>query len=405
MVTALPSRIMNYRVSADSPTEELMTLGQIFAEVGDYMSTILDREHLSLSRRCGTMLKKVVGELISRQSIRSVDNLYDMPLVELDNIDLSALTISELQSLYRLWPQRHKERDAEGREHYTFYYEGRIVRELRHRKAANQTEQLKIDYCVATYNNELDNMSFVFSCPVQADEEKIFPDSSKRYSPDELTALISLYRDYRDIMEREILVEYADYALDMLAQDIDTTSMLGFLAEMAELGRKKIIRIPGWINKKLEDTIKQALVAKTGNDVELSFAMLTLQMLNGDTSLIDKARRIINRCYKSAFEADADLGERVEKLHAAVTSCDYVSRFSVRKVAAVWHELVSRVLSSCVGFTSKHMFQLLEIARECEEYADISDELRNRIKQMLEEKAKTDSTESNAYARIASIKF
>ena len=48
----LPSRIMNYRVSSASPTDELLSLGQILSEIGDYAGTILDREHLSLSRRC-----------------------------------------------------------------------------------------------------------------------------------------------------------------------------------------------------------------------------------------------------------------------------------------------------------------------------------------------------------------
>ena len=111
---------------------------------------------------------------------------------------------------------RHKQRLSEGREHLTYYYEGRIVRELQRRKPADKGERLKIDYCVATYSNELDNMSFIFSLPVKLDDDKIYPDSSRRYSPEELAALISRYSGYRDIIEREILVEYVDYALDML---------------------------------------------------------------------------------------------------------------------------------------------------------------------------------------------
>ena len=77
MLTVLPSRVMNYRVSAASPTDELVTLGQILSEVGDYMSAILDRDHLSLSRRCATRLRKVVGELMARKRIESPDDLYD----------------------------------------------------------------------------------------------------------------------------------------------------------------------------------------------------------------------------------------------------------------------------------------------------------------------------------------
>ncbi|MDE6804211.1 MAG: hypothetical protein K2J29_06240, partial [Muribaculaceae bacterium] len=69
---------MNYPVSATAPAEDLLTLGQIFSEIGDYASTVLDREHLSLSKRCSTKLRKVVVELISRRCIQSADDLYNM---------------------------------------------------------------------------------------------------------------------------------------------------------------------------------------------------------------------------------------------------------------------------------------------------------------------------------------
>lgn len=364
MVTALPSRIMNYRVTADSPTDELMTLGQILSEVGDYASTVLDREHLSLSRKCGTRLRKVVGELVSRQSIKSEEDLYDMPHTELSCSELSALSITELHSLYRRWPIRHREREAKGREHVTFYYEGRIVSELLRRNAADKAEQLKIDYCVATYNNELDNMSFVFSRPVRIEGEKINPDNGRSYSPDELTALIRLYSDYRDIMDREMLVEYVDYALDMMERDNDATSSLGLVSEIADLGRRKIFRVPGWVNKKLEDTVKLALRSKTSKDSELALAMLTLQMLTGDNSLTRKGQHIINKCYKSAFKDSADLGCRIENLNIAVMCCDYVSRFNVRKTAALWNELNDKALSLEAELSSKHVFWMLEIAKE-----------------------------------------
>lgn len=207
---------MDYRVSVKSPTDELLTLGQIFSEVGDYASTILDRKHLSLSRRCVTRLNKVVDELVSRQCILSAENLYDMPESEPVSSDLGSLSIDELHCLYRRWPIRHSERRAEGRESMSFYYEGQIAREIKSRKATNKGEQFKIDYCTAMYDNELSNMSYLFSHPVQVDNEKIYPDNERRYTPGELTALICLYKDYRDIVEREILVEYVDYALDWL---------------------------------------------------------------------------------------------------------------------------------------------------------------------------------------------
>lgn len=216
MIAALPSRIMDYDVSAESPSEELITIGQILSEVGDYASTMLDKVHLSFSSRCAAKLDKVLAELTARACVKSSDDLYETD-VEIDaKADLSSMTISELHSLYRGWPQRQEQRRIEGRQHLTFYFEGKIVRELRQRKAATTDEQLKIDYCEATYANELDNLSFIFSCPVDAGGEKIYPEPGKEYSCQELVTLIRRYSTYRDVMERELLVEYVDKGLEVL---------------------------------------------------------------------------------------------------------------------------------------------------------------------------------------------
>lgn len=163
MVASLPSRIMNYNVSSSSPTDELLTLGQIFSEVGDYASTILDHEHLSLSRRCVTRLNKVVDELVSRQTILSAENLYDMPESDPIESDLKSLSIDELHRLYRRWPIRHTKRRENGRESMSFYNEGEIAREIMSWIATTKADRFKIDYCNAMYSNELSNMSYLFS--------------------------------------------------------------------------------------------------------------------------------------------------------------------------------------------------------------------------------------------------
>lgn len=221
---------MNYRVSADSPTDELFTLGQIFSEIGSYADTVLDREHLSFARRCASRLKKVVGELVARHCIQSQDDLYEMPACAVANPDLGKMSVSELHALYRLWPIRRRERMEKGREPFTFYYEGRIVRELLRRKAACKSEQLKIDYCVAAYRNELENMSILLSLPVHADTPTYNPqqttgngkrktDNATHYTQAELKALIKNYSSPRSVIDRELLVEYTD----LLAEIIKTS--------------------------------------------------------------------------------------------------------------------------------------------------------------------------------------
>lgn len=388
---------MNYRVSSDSPSGELMVLGQIYSEVGDYASSILDSSHLSLTRKCANRLKKVAGELLARNCIQSSDDFYAIPDINVGVNDLSVMDIDELYRLYRRWPLRHKNRQNEGREHFTYFYEGRIIRELLQRKATDKGEQLKIDYCAATYNNELDNMSFILSCPIKVDDDKIYPDSSRQYSPEELTALITFYRDYRDVVEREILVEYVDMALDLIENKED----LVLIAELAEIGRKGIIRVPAWVNGKLERTIDNASCAVP----ELSLAMLTLNMQNGDETSVRSAKRFINRCYAKASDESAGLCERIESLHTAVLCCDYVARFSARKSAALWNELACKASQSDCDVAVKHIHMLLEAAKELEVNAAISNDLREALMHKLEQAVESGSVEALACKRIAESRF
>ena len=392
---------MNYRVSAASPTDELVTLGQILSEVGDYMSAILDRDHLSLSRRCATRLRKVVGELMARKRIESPDDLYEMPASAVAGEDPGAMTVSELHAHYRLWPMRHQEREAMGREHLTFCHEGRIVRELLTRKPADRSERLKIDYCLATYGNELENLSFILSLPLKADADNAYPDPGRDYSPEELVSLIRKHSSFRDIIGREILVEYVDIALDLLERDNQqpttenrqrkTDNTLALLTELSELRRRQTIRIPAWVDRKLEEAVNSALASATTGDPGLPLAMLALEMVNGDSSLTDKATAMINRCYKRAFDESAGVGERIASLHTAVMCCDYVTRFSPLEAAACWNHLATLLLtpspltldSSPLTLDSSPL-TLLETARELESFAPISPESKEKLTQLVQ---------------------
>lgn len=156
MIAQLPHRIANYKVSAASPTAELLTLGQIFAEVGDHNASFCDGEHLSVARKCANRLNKVSAELLSRGAISSEDDFYAMPTDNLASANLSELTVDELYKLYRQWPLRHKARKDTDREPDTFFFEGRIVRELQQRTPATKADRLKFDYCILTYRNEIE---------------------------------------------------------------------------------------------------------------------------------------------------------------------------------------------------------------------------------------------------------
>lgn len=127
-----------------------MTLGQIFAQVGDYASSILDAEHLSTARLCAGKLKKVITALESKGTTLTEDDFYVIPEETINAEDLTQMTVDQLYNLYRQWPLRHQQSPQDN--HFT--YEGEILNELLTRHPATRSEQLKIDYCTLTHPTE-----------------------------------------------------------------------------------------------------------------------------------------------------------------------------------------------------------------------------------------------------------
>ena len=198
---ALPYSVTSYAITPSSPTGELLTLGRIYDEVGDYASTILDSAHRTLTRLCRRRSAAVTRELRRRGILtgeatspsplvtQAVPAAHDSDSSTVETIvaqavpsrathgpnasslitmtsDLTQMSISELYHHYLAWPQRHEALIAAGHEPLDFSYEALIIRELQRRTAANPDEQLKKDYCLLTYRNELRNLSYIISLPV-----------------------------------------------------------------------------------------------------------------------------------------------------------------------------------------------------------------------------------------------
>ncbi len=394
---------MNYRVSAASPTDELLTLRHIYSEVGEYASTILDREHLLLAEKCATRFDRVVKQLDKRQGVLSRESKHEEVYAP-----LSELSVGELYELYRSWPMRHREREAQDREHMTFYYEGKIVRELQRRVSADDGEQLKIDYCTITYHNELENLSFIFSLPVgeafqesdRCDELPILS-SGKDYAPSEVLALITLYSSYRDITERELLIEYVDIALDLMVGATDKVEFLALASELVGLGRKSIVAIPTWVTQFLGEAIEMARKDGDVPESELAIPLLTLQLQNGSPKLEREATCIVNRCYRRAISEVVRAEERdvpiVNDLYTAVTCADYVSRFNIRKIGKNWNELTTRLISSMTELSTQSLVRLLMVANEIEDYAKISADNKVTLFSELERRAHLGDIEARCY--------
>ncbi|MDE6669991.1 MAG: hypothetical protein K2K26_09980, partial [Muribaculaceae bacterium] len=194
---------------------------------------------------------------------------------------LHNLTVDQLVMLYSRFPERVEARIAAGREHFTRFFETRLISELSTRTPADSTEQAKIDSCLRSHRAEMTNMAAVLGLPLAPVDSSapspdiLAPDPTRRYTPDELIALLHLYTPCRDLAERERLVEYVDYSLNLLASTSDRQPLANLIAELAELSRRHIVPSPGWLCTLLTDTIADWLTAPTVPDTDMVLPLLT----------------------------------------------------------------------------------------------------------------------------------
>ena len=344
MVTALPPRIMDYRVSASSPTGELLTLGSILEEAGAYASTSSDRSRRAFSRRCDAKMRRVASELRSRNcTAPAADDVCAATAA-----DLRTLSIGDLYRLYRGRTRRQSRRAAEGREPLTCWLESDILAELRSRQAADRDEQLKIDYCAIAHSNELENLSTLLALPLEASDEPLPPVPGRDCTPGELLSIIEQCADFRSVRGREMLVRAADLALDLLGPDFgpeaasDSASAsasaslpasfsadpvrLELLAAIADLRLRRVIAIPAWVDIALERTVTAALRDPHFDQLSLAIPLLTLHLLTGDPAHERHAAHIITRAYRDALRPDLPASLRLRAHRLALSCPDYLPR-------------------------------------------------------------------------------
>lgn len=328
---------MDYRVSASSPTGELLTLGSILEEAGAYASTSSDRSRRAFSRRCDAKFRRVASELRSRNCTAAPDDVCTATAA-----DLRTLSIGDLYRLFRGRTQRQSRRAAEGREPLTCWLESDILAELRRRKAADRDEQLKIDYCAIAHSNELENLSTLLALPLEGSGEPLPPVPGRDSSPGELLSLIEQYADFRSVRARETLVRAADLALDLLGPDFGPDSAsdsatdsvpasfsadparLELLAAIADLRLRRVIAIPEWVDPALERAVAAALRDPHFDQLSLAIPLLTLHLLTGDPAHERHAAHIIRCAYRDALRPDLPATHRLRALRLALSCPDYL---------------------------------------------------------------------------------
>lgn len=334
---------MDYRVSASSPTGELLTLGNILEEAGAYASTSSDRSRRAFSRRCDAKFRRVASELRSRNCTSAADDVCTATAA-----DLRTLSVGDLYRLFRGRTQRQCRRAAEGREPLTCWRESDILAELRSRQAADRDEQLKIDYCTIAHSNELENLSNVLALPAETSGETLPPVPGRDCTTGELLSIIERCAEFRSVRSRETLVRAADLALDLLGPDFGSDSAsapssasasaslpasfsadparLELLAAIADLRLRRVIAIPTWVDTALERTVTAALRHPNFDQLSLAIPLLTLHLLTGDPAHERHAARIINRAYRDALRPDLPAPLRLRAHRLALSCPDYLPR-------------------------------------------------------------------------------
>lgn len=324
-------------MSAASSTEDLMTLGRLLTEVGGFASTVMSRTDIQFAAKCRRKAARIEKELLRRGVVKKFNDIFSVlsensnpgEEVPLYGLRLREMTVSELEQLYRSRSRRIEAKITEGREYFTRYTESRIVEELKTRCPANQSEQLKTDYCLITHRMEMTNMAMVLSIPLghpidlasmrkevnsmkTAFSVEEFPNSVHLHGdiPTKLAEVISIYGNFHTISEREALIEVTDMALDFLhnyrLNDVgykgipidsanqpknrgryhqkakryskDIQLLAGLLAELVELRRKETIKIPAWVGEMLVDAVAAWEKCPAVPDTDMVIPLLTLSL-------------------------------------------------------------------------------------------------------------------------------
>ena len=337
----LTGPIENYTFQASTPTEELEVMCRMLTEVGGYASTFADRAHAALARRCESVQRKVERELIRREGKDAVDNLYATPEGPIDATDLSALSIDQLEQLFRQRPTRIKARLAEGRDISTRHFETSIVNELNRRQSATPLEQLKKDYCLRINRQEQDSLGHLTQAPIGQDSY----DPALCTTPEALAAAIKRLQDPKTVMEREALQQYIDQSIDLL-KTITPRQKGAPLAVTLIVAGWKGQKTATWLKDYLAEALKDWKKHPELPATKMVLPLLTAYQETRDASYRRQAQRIINRSYRAVTSPDAQFiapSDFIDHIYIALKCCEYVTRFSLRKVRAAWDEFCGKV--------------------------------------------------------------
>lgn len=399
-MTALPRSIDEYRINASSPSGDLLTLGHFYAEVGGYCSSVMQPSFLKIADKCRHRFGRIVNRLIDRGVISDESDMYVAPECGYDISRIKDMSVEELGRQFRLCYHLSSSFQYEGREHFTYYRQRRIVDELLSRRASSRSERIVIDSCNVIYANEIENLSFVLRKPVGDIRRGDVLDASETYTEQQIIALLRAYSGYKDVMEREALVECVDLALDMIESSPQPHLLIDLISEVAQLKCRRLLTVPDKMIPMLENAVIKCYRCKDVSRTRLILPMLIVAHEIEDYSWYRKVSRIINPCYRNIIDSNVDISdidEIIQQINVVVKCCEFVRRFNFRKSAPSITSLIHRILSSRYCMTATQIHHLLEAGKEYEEISPEMTELTAKLQNRLDELASQGDIEAKAY--------
>lgn len=404
-MTIFPPTIEKYRITDSTPSRDLLTLGRFYSEAGGYASTILDRPHQAFARKCRTRYEKVIDTLIDREVIFSPKDIWAPPKAEFNLTDIGAMTIDQLETQYLLCSKSHDRRRRAGREGFTYFQEGFIVKELSRRRATNRSEQIRIEYCRSIYRNELENLAFILRKPEGKSKDTTIFDHKREYTADQLIALIKFYGNFRTVVEREILVQCVDKALDLIESSGCDEEMIALVSELTEPYCRKNVQIPESVYGLILKVIKRWTRKHHLNDTDIIIPMLAYAMHTSKWEWQHKAQRIINRCYRRITDLNTtpdSLDDAIDTLYIVSDCYEFVTRYKSVKIAESWNIICTRLIESCENVSATRLYKLLEVASREQNYSNISNEKVQFLMHKLNRLCEDNVTEALAYVEVIS---
>lgn len=390
--------IENYKFRALTPTEELMVMCRMLLEVGDYASTILDRAHQTFSRKCLSVNQKVEKELVKRKAVGTPDDIYDAPTERINCSDLSALSIAQLETLYRQWKLRFNERLKDRRETLTRFFETRIVNEMKSRENVSAVEQLMTDYCDRTNRNELHNIGAIMQKPLG----QAYFDISQCRTPQQMIALFYGLRRYKTISEREMLIEAAEKAMDFVARNRELSVSVNLAAELVDLDFRRRVSCPNWIKEYLIESVNRW--KKQPMDFDRDKVIPYITIFPVDKSARWRAVRTVNTCYRNCIAPDTEaaVSDFIEDLYMAEQCNEFVIRYNVRKMAAAWNRCCDTL--DLATLTTTQITKLLFVAEQVGDFAPVSPDHLEALIALIAVRATTGDFEAEMYSRFHNSK-